>query len=307
MNINIRAYEQKVKELEAKLTAAHSSNSGSPNLSPGMQAMVDSALSQANQRLASLKKAHHNLVTKYTELEIKYIELQAGQEIENLPGNSSNNNNPNQNRDGNPHSHIGNHYNDNSFSPTEEHGYPHRSHQMHSPHHHHTFSEGGPTSPTDQSRNNHHHQNSPYFQPTSNSSHNSQQMMPPNSPGFGSMMSPHTPTYMNFNSIRYGTMSPTPPPTTPIPPTPIEMQHHRDQQQQHRQSYSDLQFNDMYNRAHGPQLKNMPSVPESMSMSMTNDSRSVKTTGSSQDSTAGERRKIEKTKPGTERVRGRGS
>ena len=48
---------------------------------PGFQNMIDKALSQANARLASLKKAHNHLLQRYTELEIKYIELQASQEL----------------------------------------------------------------------------------------------------------------------------------------------------------------------------------------------------------------------------------
>ena len=43
--------------------------------------MIDNALSQANSRLANLKKAHNHLLQRYTELEIKYIELQASQEL----------------------------------------------------------------------------------------------------------------------------------------------------------------------------------------------------------------------------------
>lgn len=49
--------------------------------------MIDSALSVANSRLASLKKAHTQLLGRYTELEIKFIELQAQQELNNLPMN----------------------------------------------------------------------------------------------------------------------------------------------------------------------------------------------------------------------------
>lgn len=49
--------------------------------------MIDNALSVANSRLTSLKKAHTQLLGKYTELEIKFIELQAQQELDNLPIN----------------------------------------------------------------------------------------------------------------------------------------------------------------------------------------------------------------------------
>lgn len=49
--------------------------------------MIDKALTVANSRLTSLKKAHTQLLGKYTELEIKFIELQAQQELDNLPMN----------------------------------------------------------------------------------------------------------------------------------------------------------------------------------------------------------------------------
>lgn len=82
-----RAYEQKVSELEFRLNTAPSSPQTSP--AAGMQAMIDSALQAANQRLASLKKAHQALLNKYTDLEIRYLELQAAQELESLPRGST--------------------------------------------------------------------------------------------------------------------------------------------------------------------------------------------------------------------------
>lgn len=81
-----RAYEQKVSELEFRLNTAPSSPQ-SPGA--GMQAMIDSALQAANQRLASLKKAHQALLNKYTDLEIRYLELQAAQELDSLPRGST--------------------------------------------------------------------------------------------------------------------------------------------------------------------------------------------------------------------------
>jgi solute carrier family 25 protein 16 len=49
---------------------------------PAFQGMIDTALQQANSKLASLKKAHHHLLQKYTELEIKHVELQAQHEMD---------------------------------------------------------------------------------------------------------------------------------------------------------------------------------------------------------------------------------
>jgi solute carrier family 25 protein 16 len=48
---------------------------------PNFQGMIDNALSVANGRLAALRKAHSHLLQKYTELEIKCIELQASHEM----------------------------------------------------------------------------------------------------------------------------------------------------------------------------------------------------------------------------------
>jgi len=59
-------------------------NPAPPPPSQAFQGMIDNALLQANSRLASLKKAHNHLLQKYTELEIKYIELQAQSEVDTM-------------------------------------------------------------------------------------------------------------------------------------------------------------------------------------------------------------------------------
>jgi solute carrier family 25 protein 16 len=56
---------------------------------PAFQGMIDTALQQSNSKLASLKKAHHNLLQKYTELEIKHVELQAQHEMDAMRSPSS--------------------------------------------------------------------------------------------------------------------------------------------------------------------------------------------------------------------------
>lgn len=79
-------YEAKIHELEQQLKP-HSYHPQRQESGPAFQGMIDSALSVANSRLASLKKAHTQLLGKYTELEIRFIELQAQQELDNLPMN----------------------------------------------------------------------------------------------------------------------------------------------------------------------------------------------------------------------------
>jgi len=77
-----RAYEDRILELESRISPMP--NPVPPPPSQAFQGMIDSALLQANSRLASLKKAHNHLLQKYTELEIKYIELQAQSEIDTM-------------------------------------------------------------------------------------------------------------------------------------------------------------------------------------------------------------------------------
>lgn len=57
-------------------------NSAPPTPGPAIQAMIDSALQAANARFESLKKSHNLLFNRYTELEMKYLELQAIAELE---------------------------------------------------------------------------------------------------------------------------------------------------------------------------------------------------------------------------------
>lgn len=53
-----------------------------PTPGPGIQVMIDQALVAANARFESLKKSHNMLFSRYTELEMKYLELQAIAELE---------------------------------------------------------------------------------------------------------------------------------------------------------------------------------------------------------------------------------
>ncbi|KAF3935683.1 Hamartin [Dactylella cylindrospora] len=78
-----RAYEERIGELQTRLSNVQ--NDRAQNPSPPMQAMIDSALHANASHLASMKKAYNQLLMKFTELEIKYIELQASNELDKLP------------------------------------------------------------------------------------------------------------------------------------------------------------------------------------------------------------------------------
>ncbi|KAK6332393.1 hypothetical protein TWF696_003109 [Orbilia brochopaga] len=78
-----RAYEERIGDLQNKLNQAQ--NEREQNPSPQMQAMIDSALHANAAHLASMKKAYNQLMMRFTELELHYIELQASNEMEKLP------------------------------------------------------------------------------------------------------------------------------------------------------------------------------------------------------------------------------
>lgn len=72
-----------IQELESRINSLSNPMPSAPG--QAFQGMIDNALSVANSRLASLKKAHNQLLSRYYDLEIKYIELQADQELSTLP------------------------------------------------------------------------------------------------------------------------------------------------------------------------------------------------------------------------------
>ncbi|KAI5785589.1 Hamartin protein-domain-containing protein [Peziza echinospora] len=197
-----RAYEQKVADLEQRL----GSTPPSPSMpGPGIQAMIDSALQSSNQRIAALKKAHQILLTKYTELEIRYIELQANQELDYLPTSG--------------HSGHNQQFRDSSFSsqngdgnaPDERYQRPSYSRQAH----HFQSESSEAVSPTELPG---HHHNS-YFQ-TPNLQRPGSQQRSPTTPH---MYSPN----VGYASMNYQYKSPNPPPITPLPPTPGQYREER--------------------------------------------------------------------------------
>ncbi|KAK6531196.1 hypothetical protein TWF281_008021 [Arthrobotrys megalospora] len=78
-----RAYEERIGDLQNKLALAQDERNQNP--SAPMQAMIDSALHANASHLAAMKKAYNQLLVRYTDLEIKFIELQAATELDRLP------------------------------------------------------------------------------------------------------------------------------------------------------------------------------------------------------------------------------
>ena len=72
-----RTYEQKIAVLEARLRTAQSTVPAGGPLPPSVQQMLDSALAASNAKLQQLKRAHARLLQRYTELELRNLELEA--------------------------------------------------------------------------------------------------------------------------------------------------------------------------------------------------------------------------------------
>ncbi|ORY16743.1 Hamartin protein-domain-containing protein [Clohesyomyces aquaticus] len=78
----IKSYERRIQELESRLQAAEK-NSGRPGQLPAsVQQMLDSAMAANNAKLQQLKKTHYRLLEQYTELEMKYHELEGERRAE---------------------------------------------------------------------------------------------------------------------------------------------------------------------------------------------------------------------------------
>ncbi|RPB29353.1 hypothetical protein L211DRAFT_844351 [Terfezia boudieri ATCC MYA-4762] len=270
-----RAYEQKISELEYRL---NSSPSPQPSPGPGIQAMIDSALQASNQRLASLKKAHHALLHKYTDLEVRYMELQASHELENLPIHAS-------------------HVRDSTFS--SQHGDPddHRPQTYSSLgyHNHHQYLPELPSS--DMEHMGMSHNSSSYFQQPNTGMHVSRSPTAQTAARSPAATAMHPPGFMNYNN-HYHT-GPNPPPVVPLPPTPNQQYQFYDEAGR-RPSLGLANTVSAMSGGDGP-VKAEDPVPEG-----NEDAASVKTV-SNLSQTSSERKKAEKVKPNSEvRVRGRG-
>ena len=73
-NRSRQAYERKIAELESRLHAAENPMPGP--MSPATQRALEAALNETQQKLLQLKKAHARLLHRYTELELRYQEME---------------------------------------------------------------------------------------------------------------------------------------------------------------------------------------------------------------------------------------
>lgn len=79
---SIKAYERRVMELESRLQAAEKNPTKPGQLPSSVQQMLDSALAANNAKLQQLKKTHYRLLDQYTELQMKYHDLEGERETE---------------------------------------------------------------------------------------------------------------------------------------------------------------------------------------------------------------------------------
>ncbi|KAF2855782.1 hypothetical protein T440DRAFT_513874 [Plenodomus tracheiphilus IPT5] len=78
----IKAYERRMMELETRLQMSER-NTGKPGQLPSsVQQMLDSALAASNAKMQQLKKTHYRLLEQYTELQMKYHDLEGQHQAE---------------------------------------------------------------------------------------------------------------------------------------------------------------------------------------------------------------------------------
>jgi hypothetical protein len=77
---SIKAYERQILDLEARLQMPER-NIGKPGQLPAsVQQMLDSALAASNAKLQQMKKTHYKLLEQYTELQMRYHDLEGEQQ-----------------------------------------------------------------------------------------------------------------------------------------------------------------------------------------------------------------------------------
>ncbi|RPB04259.1 hypothetical protein L873DRAFT_1786498 [Choiromyces venosus 120613-1] len=290
-----RGYENKIQELESRISSLSNPMPTAPG--QAFQGMIDNALSVANARLASLKKAHNQLLSRYYDLEIKYIELQADQEISNLPPR---------------HSSLGSHqtspmsqgYNDmhSSLVLSDSEGS-----QYHNPrggnHHYHSEDSTSPHSGSypESAKSNYSGGQNTYFSPSdrtqsTQSAPNTAMHSTGMSPGY---IPPGPATTTGNGQFSMGFSSPDP---HQHPSYQQHQQGHPGQQQQQKTQLNQQQ-QPIQEHPNPPPLRHKSSIVGSTFSST--DSQSMKTVTST---TSSEKRRQEKIKANSEvRVRGRGS
>ncbi|CBX93951.1 hypothetical protein LEMA_P036250.1 [Plenodomus lingam JN3] len=79
---SIKAYERRIMELETRLHVSERSTSKPGQLPSSVQQMLDSALAASNAKMQQLKKTHYRLLDQYTELQMKYYDLEGQHQVE---------------------------------------------------------------------------------------------------------------------------------------------------------------------------------------------------------------------------------
>ncbi|KAF2019941.1 hypothetical protein BU24DRAFT_365699 [Aaosphaeria arxii CBS 175.79] len=79
---SFKAYERHIGDLEKRLQAAEKTTSKSGQLPPSVQQMLDSTMAANNAKLQQMKNTHYRLLDRYTDLEMKYHDLEAERQAE---------------------------------------------------------------------------------------------------------------------------------------------------------------------------------------------------------------------------------
>jgi hypothetical protein len=77
-----KTYERRIMELESRLQLTEKSTGRPGQLPASVQQMLDSALAANNAKLQQMKKTHYHLLKQYTELEMKYYDLEGERQAE---------------------------------------------------------------------------------------------------------------------------------------------------------------------------------------------------------------------------------
>jgi hypothetical protein len=79
---SIKAYERRIMDLETRLQMSERNTSKPGQLPSSVQQMLDSALAASSAKLQQLKKTHYKLLEQYTELQMKFHDLEGEQQAE---------------------------------------------------------------------------------------------------------------------------------------------------------------------------------------------------------------------------------
>lgn len=79
---SMKAYERRIMELENRLHMSERTTGKPGQLPSSVQQMLDSALAASNAKLQQMKKTHYRLLEQYTELQMKYHELEGEYQAE---------------------------------------------------------------------------------------------------------------------------------------------------------------------------------------------------------------------------------